>query len=94
VFTVEIYTPEKRVFQGEAKYLIAPGKKGWFGILTNHAPLLSSLCPGRICVDMMDNTRKTLKVPGGFLEVDNNRVIILADAIDHDDAAVPPAPHK
>ena len=82
MFVVEIFTPEKRVFKGEASHLVAPGKKGSFGILTGHAPLLSSLNPGDIKIDMADNSRKLFCIPsGGFLEVDNNRVIVLADSL-------------
>lgn len=84
MFVVEIFTPEKRVFKGEATHLVAPGKKGSFGILTNHAPLLSSLNPGEIKVDLADNSRKVFSVPsGGFLEVDNNHVIVLADQMEN-----------
>jgi len=83
VFVVEIYTPEKRVFKGEVKHMTAPGKKGSFGILTGHAPLLSSLNPGELKIDMVDGACKILSVPnGGFLEVDNNHVIVLADKLE------------
>jgi F-type H+-transporting ATPase subunit epsilon len=94
MFVVEIFTPEKRVFKGEVSHMVAPGKKGWFGILTGHAPLLSSLNPGEIRLDMADNTKKSFKIPGGFIEVDNNHVILLADGVTYDDAATGSGQHK
>ena len=90
MFVVEIFTPEKRVFKGDVNHLVAPGKSGSFGILTNHAPFLSSLNPGEIKLDMSDNSCKRFAAPsGGFIEVDNNRVIILADSIAAKDAPSP-----
>jgi F-type H+-transporting ATPase subunit epsilon len=99
VFVVEIFTPEKRVFKGDVNHLVAPGKSGSFGILTNHAPFLSSLNPGEIKLDMADNSCKRFTAPGGgFIEVDNNHVIILADSVVAKEApaaaAVPAAQQK
>jgi F-type H+-transporting ATPase subunit epsilon len=95
MFVVEIFTPEKRVFKGDVSHLVAPGRKGWFGILTNHAPFLSSLNPGDIKLDMGDNSKKYFNVPGGgFIEVDNNHVIILADSIAAKEAPAPMAAER
>jgi len=83
VFSVEIYTPEKQVFKGEASHLVAPGKGGFFGVLTGHAPILASLNPGELKIDMADNSKKLFAIPGGgFLEMDNNKLIVLADSVE------------
>ena len=82
MFKIEIFTPEKKVFAGEVDHLVAKGKNGWFGILTAHAPLLASLLPGDLRLDMSDKTKQVFNLPGSsILEIDNNKVILLTDMI-------------
>ena len=50
-FYLEIRTPEKELFNGEIDQVILPGKDGMFGILKNHAPLISSLQKGIVKID-------------------------------------------
>ena len=52
--TLEIVTPDKKVFDGEAKYVQLPGKEGLFGILNNHAPIISTLTKGKVKVEAED----------------------------------------
>jgi len=80
MFDVDIYSPERRIFKGQAKHLVARGTEGSFGILTGHAPFMTTLMPGPIRVDVSDTDHKIFEVSGGFLEVDSNRVIVLADS--------------
>lgn len=77
---VEVVTPEKKVFEGEAEYAGFPGSDGSFGVLNNHAPLISSLNKGEIIIRTADGD-KTFHVNGGFVEVLNNKVIVLAESI-------------
>jgi F-type H+-transporting ATPase subunit epsilon len=76
--TVEIVTAERRVSQTEVDMIIAPGTEGEIGILPKHAPLLTALNPG-VMVLKNDGQEEVLAVSGGFLQVANNRVLILAD---------------
>jgi F-type H+-transporting ATPase subunit epsilon len=80
MFEVEIFTPERRVYKGKARHLFAVGTDGAFGILTNHAPFMTTLKPAPMRVDESETGRKLFAVSGGFLEVDSNRVIVLADS--------------
>ncbi|OGJ88576.1 MAG: ATP synthase F1 subunit epsilon [Candidatus Raymondbacteria bacterium RifOxyA12_full_50_37] len=80
MFTVEIITPEARVFKGEAVQVIAPGVMGQFGILTAHAPLFCILQKGVVRIDHSNGARDFFDVVGGFCEVNKNVVIILADS--------------
>ena len=74
--TVEILTPEKKLFSGEAKSVVVPATSGEMGILENHAPLITTLKGGKIS---LDEGRETYDINGGVLEVLNNNIIILAD---------------
>lgn len=76
---LEIITPDKDVFNGEVKAIQLPGIGGSFGILDNHAPLISALKEGAIKVTDTNGGEQTFDVNGGVIEVLNNKVIILAE---------------
>ena len=76
---LEIITPDKDVFNGEVKAVKLPGIGGSFGILDNHAPLISALKAGAIKVTGTDGSEQNFDVNGGVIEVLNNKVIILAE---------------
>lgn len=77
--TVEILTPEKAIFTGEASFVSLPGSDGSMGILNNHAPLITTLKKGVVKVEDEKGNPQTFEVNGGTVEVLNNRVIILAE---------------
>ena len=79
-FHVQLLTPEREVFAGEAIHLYARGSLGYLGVLAHHAPLLTSLEPGVMSIRLPDQTQQHFVVTGGFLEVSNNRATVLADA--------------
>ena len=75
---LEIVTPEKKVFEGEASAVTLPGVDGSFQLLENHAPIVSTLTKGLVTVQSNDTT-ETIEVNGGVVEVNNNKVIVLAE---------------
>lgn len=75
---VEILSPDKMIFQGEAESLQLPGKDGSFGILNNHAPIIASLKSGQVTL-MTNGNEQQFDVNGGVVEVLNNKVIVLLD---------------
>jgi F-type H+-transporting ATPase subunit epsilon len=77
---LEIITPDKKVFAGEATAVTFPGTEGQFQVLNNHAPLVSTLGQGELVVDA-DGKKQTFNVDGGVVEVLNNRVLVLAEAV-------------
>lgn len=79
---VEVVTAERELYNGEAELVSAPGSEGQLGILPRHAALLAALKPGPLQIQLGD-AEETLFVSGGFLEVSNNNVTILADAAEH-----------
>jgi len=76
---LEIVTAEKEVYNGDVDYVSAPGTDGDLGILPRHAPLLSSLKPGELHYRKAGE-EESLAIGGGFIEVLNNKVIVLADS--------------
>ena len=81
-FTLTILSPEKRIFKGEVISLIAPGELGSFGVLAHHAPLISTLRPGVVTIKKTAEEIFNVKSEGsGFLEVSNNKVTMLLDAV-------------
>jgi F-type H+-transporting ATPase subunit epsilon len=76
---VDIVSPDGSVFQGEASGIRAPGTEGSFEILFNHAPMLAAFDIGPIFVTGSDGSKISFATSGGFLEVVNNRVTVLAE---------------
>jgi F-type H+-transporting ATPase subunit epsilon len=82
MYKLSIVTPEKKFYEDEVNSLIAPGSLGYLGILTDHAPLITELVPGKLTLKDSKNQEKIFAISGGFLEVLKNNVSILADAIE------------
>jgi F-type H+-transporting ATPase subunit epsilon len=79
-FDIEVITPERTVFSGQVVSLVAPGAEGYLGVLAHHAPLVTSLRVGEARVTDAEGRDTWLAVSGGFLEVAENRAVLLADA--------------
>ena len=77
-FEIEIATPEKLVLRQAAQSAQIPGKDGYLGILPGHAALLSELGEGTLSVTGEGQT-KNFTVTGGYVEVRDNHVRVLAD---------------
>jgi F-type H+-transporting ATPase subunit epsilon len=75
---VAVVTGEKEVYRGEADMVIAPGVEGEMGILPEHAALLTSLKLGEMRIKL-GGAEDDLFISGGFMEVYNNVVTVLAD---------------
>lgn len=76
---LEIISPDQNIFSGEAKAVQCPGIDGSFGILDNHAPLISALKKGQLKVTDSSNNVEHYDINGGVVEVLSNKVIILAE---------------
>lgn len=76
---LEIVAPDGRVFHGNAKGVQAPGVEGSFEVLTNHAPMIAAFGVGPIRVTTESGEDIFYATSGGFLEVVDNRVIVLAE---------------
>lgn len=76
---VEIVAPDQNVFRGEATRFRAPGVNGTFEVLVNHAPLLAAVGVGPVYITTLEGERIAFATSGGFVEVLNNRITMLAE---------------
>lgn len=76
--TVEIVTPERRILSVQADEAIVPGGRGLFGVRPGHTPFLSLMEPGALTIKDGTTTQRYF-VAGGFVEVGNDKVLVLAD---------------
>lgn len=77
---LELVTPHGPVFQDDVNMVIIPGVAGELGVLPRHAPIITRLAIGRLRVLGTDGTWSNFAVADGFAKVQNDKVIVLADA--------------
>ncbi|WP_312109584.1 F0F1 ATP synthase subunit epsilon [Brevibacillus reuszeri] len=77
--TVEVVTPERVVYSGQAEMVIARGVQGDLGILPNHMPLVSPLKIAPVRIKTEGDKEVLMAVSGGFMEVRGDKVTILAE---------------
>lgn len=77
--TLEILTPEQKVFSGEVYGVILPGIGGLFEVLDRHAPMVSALKDGKLKI-LKDKTQTAgFDIKSGFVEVLNNKTTVLVE---------------
>jgi F-type H+-transporting ATPase subunit epsilon len=81
---LQVVTPERIVLEEEAELVVARAAEGDIGILHGHEPMISPLAPGELMY-RVDGQEHILAVAGGFLEVTQDRVVVLADAAERSD---------
>ena len=82
---LSIVTPDRLVLTEEVDQVNVPGVEGDLGILYDHAPILTTMRPGRFSYELSgEKGREAIHmiVSGGYLEVTDNRVIVLAEAVE------------
>ena len=77
-FRFELVSPQKLLFSGEVQQVDVPGTDGDFGVLADHAPLVTTLRPGILTVHAGSGTQRIV-VLGGFAEVGPDGLTVLAD---------------
>jgi F-type H+-transporting ATPase subunit epsilon len=77
-FELEIATPERRLVKESVSEAQIPGKKGYFGILPEHAPMVAELGDGALSYQI-GGRKHYVAIHGGWLEVLGERVSVLAD---------------
>ena len=82
-FQLEVATPERRLVDEQVREAELPGKDGYMGVLPGHAPLLSALGAGVLTYDGGKSGKQVLVVDGGFVEVFENHVRVLADSAEY-----------
>jgi F-type H+-transporting ATPase subunit epsilon len=75
----EIVTPERIVYTNEVEMVVAPTLSGEVGILPLHTPMVAALKPGEVHVKYGTDQTEWFAIAGGYLQVHEDKVIILAD---------------
>jgi len=78
MLTLSVVTPEGRLFKGDARFVAAPGAEGELGILPGHAALIAHLGIGGLRVKTEGDVTERFAVRGGFLQVMDDQVTLLA----------------
>ncbi len=81
---LEVVTPERTVINEYAESIIVPGIDGYIGFMNNHAPLVAGLAMGIVHYGPEHGEKRRIAITGGFVEVADNRVTILADTAELD----------
>src|SRR5919108_5512390 len=76
--TLEVATPSRLVVSEQVDEVVVPGSEGYFGVLPGHAALLATLGIGEL-MNRIGRDERHVAVAGGFAEVRNDKVIVLAD---------------
>jgi F-type H+-transporting ATPase subunit epsilon len=76
---VDVVSAEQSIFSGEAKFVALPGETGELGILRGHTPLITRIRPGSVRIEKTDGDEEFVFVAGGYLEVQPDRVTVLAE---------------
>ncbi|MDH2315138.1 ATP synthase F1 subunit epsilon [Fusobacterium nucleatum] len=81
-FNVSVVTQVKKILEQEAGYLRLRTSEGDIGILPNHAPFVAELSMGKMEIESPNKDKRNIYfLSGGFLEISNNQVTIIADEI-------------
>ena len=78
-FAFELVSPESLVLSGDASEVVVPGTEGYFTVLANHAPFMSTVKPGVVDVKMADGESRQIFVRGGFADVSPSGFTLLAE---------------
>lgn len=76
---LEIVTPQGQVFSDDVNSVVLPGSEGEFGVLPNHASLISLLKAGVIDIEDKDKKHDIVAINWGYAKIDEDKVTILAD---------------
>ena len=77
---VDVVSTESSIFEGQAEFVALPGEAGELGIYPQHAPLITRIRPGAVRIKVANRAdEEFVFVAGGILEVQPNRVTVLAD---------------
>lgn len=76
---VDIVSPEKVLFEGDAQMLVARSADGEIAFLTGHIPFIGVLRPDTVRIHLTDGNKINLDVESGFIEVSKDRITVLSD---------------
>ena len=79
--TLKVLTAEGLAFEDEAVSVVAHGERGYVGFLSRHAPLVTTLSPGKLSWRRPGGERRVVQVGAGLLEIVKDRLTLLTDSV-------------
>ena len=77
---IDVVSAEAAIFSGEAEFVVAPAGAGEVGIYPNHAPMITTIKPGALRIQLADAAEEVvIFISGGMLEVQPGMITVLAD---------------
>jgi len=88
---LEIVTPKGTIYDGDARQVTLPGSEGEFGVLPEHATLVSILSTGIITIELADGNVTDVAINSGYVKVDESKVVCIVEgavALKSDDSDI------
>lgn len=82
-FRFKILSPKSKVIDEDVVSVVAPGESGYFGVLANHAPLVSTMRRGEVTVRLPDGVERRFRITGGIFRVARNVAVLLAESTEN-----------
>jgi len=79
---ISVLTPDRTIYTGQTTAVKVPGTSGEFQVLTNHAPIVSSLDAGKVTIKKDDGSELAFDIERGFIEVLNNEISLLVQGVE------------
>ena len=83
--SLDIVTPEKNVFSADVYYFHIPTIEGGIGVYPRHAAIVTALDVGELTIDDGNGNKDSLFINGGFLEVSENKAVVLAKSAENNE---------
>jgi F-type H+-transporting ATPase subunit epsilon len=87
-FHLKVIMPDRIFFEGPVLSIIAPGGAGSLGVLINHAPLITTLVPGRLVITSPQGEKRSYQIGAGFLDILKNQVTLLTESVKAESATI------
>ncbi len=81
--TMDLVSPEKLLLSDAYEMVVVPGAEGDFAVMAGHTPITSTLRPGVIAIYEGDNEKDRIFVNGGFVQVADDKITVLAEEAIH-----------
>jgi len=78
-FAFELVSPEKLLLSEQAMQVVVPGTEGYFTVMAHHAPVMATMKPGVVEVELESGDTKRILIRGGFADVSPDGLTLLAE---------------
>ena len=84
---VELVSADRTVWSGDASLVVARTTEGELGVMPGHTPILGALVSGQVRISPVSGAQVTAEIDGGFLSVEHDRVVLVAEQVSMGDSS-------